>query len=228
MIDGWRLIAVALKIPCNNLNQKTKDIDVRLIKCFFIVLLVFSKSSLALMLTGNDSLVFSGNEGFIDALDSFSLTVQETSRIAFLTTRDNSSVNVLGGEISWIIAHNNAKIDISGGDISWLEVYDDTVTNIESLFDLSWLLVSNNSVVNIYGSNFRYLNGHLSGSWSDGNPFSFWAMEESKLSVGDIGDILPENIVLHDVPEPLPISIMVIGLAGIIYRRKFINSVIGL
>jgi hypothetical protein len=64
--------------------------------------------------------------------------------------------------------------------------------------------MDSDSIANIYGSDFSYAGGHLSGKWSDGSLFSFWA-----LNIDSNGQIttpspasIPVNISLHSVPVP--------------------------
>lgn len=114
-----------------------------------------------------------------------------------LNTYQESSISHLDG-------YDNSTINVSGGDISWLSVYDNNVTNISYVDDLSWLLVNDDAVVNIYGADFFYTNGHLNGAWANGSTFSFWAVEESELFVGNFGNDLPDNIILHSVSVSVP------------------------
>lgn len=168
----------------------------------------FSLASLsvnALMLTGTQEMDLYDSESFITVYDSATLTTYTGADVAFLDGRDNSTINV------------------NGGDISWLNTFDNNTTNISFADDLSWLLVSDNSTVNIYGSDFNYSHGHLSGIWGNGAAFSFWALEELDLSSGNIGNLLPDNIVLHNavsVPESSGLILFFIGLLALISRRR--------
>jgi hypothetical protein len=162
-----------------------------------------SLSVSALEIIGTEVVDLYGSESFVTVHDSATVNTHETSNIAFLWGVDNSTVNV------------------DGGEISWLHAYDRNVTNISFINDLSWLLVRDNSVVNIYGSNFNYSGGHLSGTWSNGNHFEFWALKENDLSSGNIGNILPNNIILHSasVPEPASLSLFLIGFIILTAKR---------
>lgn len=157
----------------------------------------------ALELVGTEDMDLYGSESFITVRDFAALRTHESTNIAFLKGRDNST------------------IDVNGGVISWLNTYDNNVTNISFANDLSWLLVNDNSVVNIYGSNFNYSGGHLSGTWNNGYSFEFWAVEELDLFSGNIGNLLPNNIVLHtaSVPEPTAFGLFLIGLLTLTAKR---------
>jgi hypothetical protein len=164
-----------------------------------------SLSTNALVLTGTEEMDLYGREAFITVVDSATLTTHTGADVSFLVGRENSTINV------------------NGGEISWLRLYDNTTANISFVDDLSWLLVSDNAAVNIYGSNFNYFNGHLSGIWGNGAAFSFWALEELDLSSGNIGNLLPDNIVLHNavsVPESSGLILFFIGLLALISRRR--------
>jgi hypothetical protein len=163
-----------------------------------------SLSANALELYGTEELDLYGSESFITVLDSAILTTHAGADASFIVGRDNSTINV------------------DGGDISWLNAYDNNTTNI-SFADLGWLIVDGNSTVNIYGSNFNYLSGQLSGIWGNGAAFSFWALEEADLFLGNIGNLMPDNIVLHNaasVPESSGLALFLVGLLALISRRR--------
>jgi len=158
----------------------------------------------SIVLNGTSETDIYGSESYINAYDTSSVTTH------------------IGSSISYLDGYDSSTFNIDGGDISWLELYDNNITNISFVEDLSWLLVSDDSLVNIYGTDFNYSGGHLSGTWVNGISFSFWALEELDLHSGNIGDILPDNIILHiaSVPEPSSLVILLAGLTALIYRKN--------
>jgi len=168
------------------------------------IMVLGAASAHGLVVDGADEIDIYASESFVSAYDSSIITTHVGSSVAFLDGYDSSTFN------------------INGGEISWLELYDSNVTNISFVEDLSWLLVSDNSTVNIFGSDFSYSRGHLSGTWGNGSSFSFWALEELDLHEGNIGDFLPDNIILHvvSVPEPSSLALFFLGVAGLVFRRN--------
>lgn len=189
-------------------------------KILALALALLSPSVYSLTISGSDTVDINGNESWIYAYDQSMLTANAGSDIAWLYAYDDSIIDVNGAEVSWLYGYDNSTINVSAGDISWLKLYSQSEANISYLDDLSWLLVNDDSVVNIYGTSFSYSNGHLSGTWANGKTFSFWALEESGLISGNIGDILPDNIVLHSVPEPSSLALLVLGLGFLTRHRK--------
>ena len=97
-----------------------------------------------------------------------------------ITGYNNSSINVLGGEVNTVSTHNNSTADISGGIVNAVDVFDNSTTaiaggNVSSLW--AWhsstidifdgivnlnLIPDHNSTVKIYGGWVNRL--HASGS----------------------------------------------------------------
>lgn len=183
---------------------------------------LISMSSHALIINDSTHLDIYGAESFITANDSSTISIYQGADVAFLDAMDGSSVNVSGGEISWLAGYNNSTLDITAGDISWIKTYNNSTTNITYLDDLSWLVVNDDSIVNIYANDFSYNGGHLSGTWGNGNDFSFWALEEEDLSIGKTDGYLPDNILLHkaSVPAPTPFLLFAFSLVAFVRRQK--------
>jgi len=175
------------------------------IRKIVLLLVIFTASTAnSLVINGNDVVDIYGHEGFVTAYDQSTITTHIGSSVAFLNGRDDSIFN------------------INGGDISWLQLYNNNKTSISFVEDLSWLLVSDDSEITIFGTNFSYSGGHLSGVWSNGLAFSFWALEELDLHSGAIGNIIPDNIILRavSVPEPSSLTLLIMCLALLTYRKK--------
>jgi hypothetical protein len=94
--------------------------------------------------------------------------------------------------------YNSSHATIDDGNISFLSCYDNSKTEISYAEVLDWLIVSDHSEVNIYGTSFGYSMGILSGIWSNGKKFSFWAIRKIDIESGNIGNTLPGNINLHN------------------------------
>lgn len=144
-----------------------------------------STSSYGTVITGNGVHSINGPDAFVSAYDQAVVNLLDGADVAFLDTRDQSHVNIHGGELSW------------------LNMYEQSTADIYKV-DLSWLLLAENSTAHIYGSNFFYSGGHLSGNWSDGSAFSFWALNaNSRGMIENPSPVsMPANISLHSVPLP--------------------------
>ncbi len=144
-----------------------------------------SNASYGTVITGNNSYSINGNDSFVNAYNQATVNLTAGADVAFLYMHDQSHVNLYAGKLSW------------------LHLYDQSTADIHEM-DISWLLMGGDSIAHIYGSDFSYAGGHLSGKWSDGSAFSFWA-----LNIDSNGKIvipapasMPTNISLHSVPTP--------------------------
>jgi hypothetical protein len=180
--------------------KETVKIKIRAI-AFFGVLL--SSQAFSSTVSGTDILNINGADAFVDAYNYSTVNLLSGSDVAFLNTHDNSSANLYDGTLSWLNMYGNSSANIYSSN-------------------LSWLLVGTNATVNIYGSNFNYSGGILSGTWSSGTGFSFWALNvsESGVIIGSPSDIIPSNITLSSVPLPSSILLFASSLAALGFRRK--------
>lgn len=157
------------------------------------------------------------------ASQNASVTVQGGS-VSGLGLHDNSTAQILGGEVSWLRLYDSSHADVSGADISWLWLHDSSTVRITGVDDLSWLVFDDASArAEIVADNVTYSGGHLSGTWGNGQRFSFWAVDAAFQPT----NIMPSNISITAVPEPsawLLGLIGVVGLAAMSKRRTAING----
>ena len=121
-------------------------------------------------------------------------------------TYDSSIVNIYGGEILWgILSLNSSTVNLHGGTINCESL---TVSNSSTLNIYGGdLLVGNSpgfsdsSTVNIYGYDFNRGTNDLTGFLSDGSPFAFTELPDSKYS----------HMNLIVIPEPATLFLLALG-----------------
>lgn len=135
-------------------------------------------------------------------------------------TNENSSLTVNGGFVGNLFADDYSEVSMNGGDIGWIRTYGDAHVSLSN-GSLSWLVITDNSSVDIYGYDFNYANEILSGRWSNGQLFSFTAVEAIDLSDPAKRTTLPGNITLHAVPIPATLPLFASALLGLFgFSRK--------
>lgn len=165
---------------------------------------VISNVSYGSIITGTNTLSINGSDAFVYAYNQATVNLGTGSNVAFLDMYDQSHVS------------------ITDGSLSWLHLYDQSTAAIYQT-NISWLLMEDNSVATIYGSDFSYSGGHLSGKWSDGTLFSFWALNFNRADYSLIlaGSSMPRNLILHNVPTPGTLPLLAAALIPVLaFRRK--------
>lgn len=149
------------------------------------------------------------------------LVVDSVQSTVTLTGSDHLTL-LPGAQVSWLDANGQSSVDMSGGAVSWLRVQDQAVVNITGAEAISWLVIKGDVArVNIAASNVSYSQGHLSGTWANGQTFSFWALRDEVLSsssamMSDAIQVMPINIAITAaVPEPGTWALMGLGLCGV-------------
>jgi hypothetical protein len=131
---------------------------------------------------------------------------------------NSAELNVIDGNIGRINCNNTSTTNIYGWSNSdpipssnslHIVANDYSVVNIFQGNTNGQLSAYSDSTVNIYGSDFNFGNSYLTGTWVDGTDFSFYMRGYFQL---------PNQIILHEVPEPATLALFSIG--ALLIRRK--------
>ncbi len=157
-----------------------------IIQTALLITTLISGQAYGLELRGSQENHLYGDESFVDLYDSSTLYIH------------------IGSSISYLNSYDDALTKIEGGDIGNINTYNKSKTEIRYVEDLSWLIVSDESEIKIFGSQFKYERGHLSGKWSNGGIFSFWALKGQGPGQPLLpsSNIMPSNIKLIYPPRP--------------------------
>jgi len=144
--------------------------------------------------------------------------IQDGNNFYNVTLHSSAIVNMTGGIIESIIkTYDNSVINISGGILQHgeIDLYDSSILNLSGgTFEVdnwvTWIYPMDQSIVNVYGSGltlspFLSNNTIASGYWANGDDF--------RLAFGRTNFNSPQ-IILHEIPEPATISLLLIGIVG--------------
>lgn len=151
-----------------------------------------------------------------DARENATVQVQG-GEVSGLSTHDSSRALVSGGEVSWLRLYENSHADLTGGQLSWIWLHDHSTVRITGLTDLSWLVFDDTTTrAEIVADNVSYSGGHLSGTWANGQAFSFWAVDAGFSPTS----VMPSSIFITAVPEPSAWAMGLIGMVGLLTWRS--------
>lgn len=143
--------------------------------------------------------------------------VSEGDDYDFVSVYLTSVVDVLGGHIGWLQGHDTSVINVYGGRIGNLSANDSVVYNLYS-GDISagFIGVDESSLINVYGTDFStYIANSrifLTGTWEDESTFDFFFYRTLEI---------PENVKLHEIPEPATIVLLLQSLLFCRVRKHF-------
>jgi len=134
-----------------------------------------------------------------------------------LVIYDEAKVDMVGGRVEMVTANSSSIFNLYDGTVGVINALGSSTINLYGgTLDSGFQSWESTSTINIYGSNFSTTieNGYiyLSGTWADGTDFSFYFYRSLEI---------PENVILHVVPEPCTLVLMSFGL--FIMRRTAKN-----
>ena len=135
-------------------------------------------------------------------------------KIGWLKSMASSYVTIDGGSVrEGIISEDNSEISIIDGDSYWLRSYDDSIINLRGA-SLGFMGAHDESTINVYGYDLIKTSyggrgyGYVKGRWEEGGYFNIPFFDSDTHT----------HVVLHEIPEPVTISMFALG--GIILRRR--------
>lgn len=209
------------------------------IAIIFLLMLATVANAMPIAVTYNNVLEVTDNT--IDDLVSYHqsiVNIRIGSDISAYNVANSSTANLFsGGYAQTILALGEATVNVFGGSNTLLALTGQTNANIYS-GEFIYFHLYDDSLAHIYGSNFAYSSsGRLSGIWADGTSFDFSAIYAGTSNLSDPSynpsDLitrltptpgipgvsyysLPSNIVLHTVPLPTSIVLMISGIIALV------------
>jgi len=136
----------------------------------------------------------------------------------FVETHNDANVKIIAGNIPYMSSFNDSKVDVYGGEISAIWLTDRSSINLFNfdIIDCTMITICDSANLTIFGYDFMYHlpsypsppNWRLSGKWENGSPFTICFKETPPDSSG---------IHLYTVPEPSTILLL---CCGIIYCKR--------
>jgi hypothetical protein len=151
----------------------------------------------------DDMIISEGTYGAVNVHDDAVVSVVGTD-VSFteLWTLDTSVVNFENGSVGSLFATVNSRVNLYQGDIDTIKAY-----GVDS--------------VHIYGSQFSFVEeeeipsrGILTFFWENDVQESIYLRDCPPYYIGG-SPTYTDAVVLHEIPEPATISILLLGIVGI-------------
>jgi len=144
--------------------------------------------------------IFGGLTYHVSAYDTTTVNVLDNANLFTLFALDSGVINMSGGRTSSIGAAESSTVNLYGGLVT-----DD-------------LSAGDSGIINVYGYNLAKFptggklgDGFVLGEWENGVTFNFYFYGSNTYS----------HIILHEIPEPATILLIVIGSIVLRRRRTF-------
>lgn len=137
--------------------------------------------------------------------------------IVKLGTAGFATVNVYSGTIEWLWSGepmgDKSVVNIWGGDIDRLMAYEDTVANLWA-GAVNWVAADEDAMVNLYAYDVRVHlpAAHYEPAWLEGK----FIIDDSYFAF----DLAGPGTLSHINIVPEPATVMLLGLAGILLRKR--------
>ena len=181
------------------------------------------------------------NSGGFHAYGDSIVTVTNGLVKGYSSAVSNSTVNVQGGDINNLQINGNATLSMSGGSLGAFSNYGNSIVSIFGGSIEDYLRVGDNGIIYLYGTDFEvngqtlFYGDHL----SDFVPLTYLGethYQKTGIITGTLADgtalnntfqimywdgiIVPADIMI--VPEPT--MLLLIGLGGIIIRKRKVSN----
>jgi len=175
----------------------------------------------------SDTTIASGVYDTVNIYDSLDVPPIQTTvdmtggEIDYCNVYDTAILNFEGGDIFVVISHNNSTVTINNNPSpAVLELYDNSkmylYNGAAGPFNA---LIYDNAELHIYGYNLNYDEtpspNWVTGQWENGQDF--------KIYLRNIYSYDPDQVILHEIPEPATFLLFTFG--GLLLRkhRKYLN-----
>jgi formylglycine-generating enzyme required for sulfatase activity len=143
--------------------------------------------------------------------------------VEYLTSRKESDITVNGGTVHWLRAYDNGTAVLKGGELHYAYTFSEGDLYLHGGSIRSYLYASGTGSVHVYGTDLvlshsggSYDDGYIEGKWADGSSFSVSLCDyDFNSRYSDTSS----RVVLHEVPEPASIVLLLAGISLLARRR---------
>ncbi len=168
----------------------------------------------------SDTTISTGQYGTVNIYDSLDIPPIQTNVdmtggvIEYCNVYDTANFNLTGGDILLVRTYDNSIAYINSNVSSGLRLHNNSKVYLNALGASSNILMYDDAELHIYGYNLEYdeeiasLN-KVTGQWRNGQDF--------RICLRNITTYNPEQVFLHEIPEPATILLFTLG--GFLLRR---------
>ena len=192
---------------------------------FAITVLLLASTVSALTVRSDDSVTINEAHFNVFAREQSQVRIEELAKIHHAVVGRDAMMTINGGEISKLYGRGSSVISATNSRIREIAVGGSSELTLDSVANLQRLFLIGHAKLNIIATDVSYNGKLLTGTWADGNAFSFQMVNAKGFLKGELPRTVavtaPNNVPLSPAAGFFTAALVSLGLLG---RRRNLGA----